>query len=60
MDMQLPNAGLIQVQDAESGKNSWVDSSNPLVRYNYQQHFMHQSELSKTYFRKAGAELLHE
>jgi len=59
MDMQLPNAGLIQVQDAESGKNSWVDSSNPLVRYNYQQHFMQQSELSKTYFRKAGAELLH-
>jgi len=50
---------LIQVQDAESGKNSWVDSSNPLVRYNYQQHFMQQSELSKTYFRKAGAELLH-
>jgi uncharacterized protein (DUF58 family) len=59
MDMQLPNAGLIQVQDAETGKNSWVDSSNPLVRYNYQQHFMQQSELSKTYFRKAGAELLH-
>jgi uncharacterized protein (DUF58 family) len=59
MDMQLPNAGLIQVQDAESGKNSWVDSSNPMVRYNYQQHFMQQSELSKTYFRKAGAELLH-
>jgi uncharacterized protein (DUF58 family) len=59
MDMQLPDAGLIQVQDAESGKNSWVDSSNPLVRYNYQQHFMQQSELSKTYFRKAGAELLH-
>ncbi len=59
MDMQLPNAGLIQVQDAESGKNSWVDSSNALVRFNYQQHFMQQSELSKTYFRKAGAELLH-
>jgi len=59
MDMQLPDAGLIQVQDAESGKNKWIDSSNALVRYNYQQHFMQQSELSKTYFRKAGAELLH-
>lgn len=59
MDMQLPDAGLIQVQDAESGKSQWVDSSNPLVRYNYQQHFMQQSEMCKTYFRKAGAELLH-
>ena len=30
-----------------------------MVRYNYQQHFMEQSELNKNYFRKAGAELLH-
>jgi uncharacterized protein (DUF58 family) len=59
MDMQLPDAGLIQVEDAETGKNVWVDSSNAMVRYNYQQHFMQQSELSKNFFRKAGAELLH-
>ena len=59
MDMQLPEAGLLQVQDAESGQTKWIDSSNALVRYNYQQHFMQQSEASKNYFRKAGAELLH-
>jgi len=59
MDMQLPDAGLIQVQDAESEQTKWIDSSNAMVRYNYQQHFMQQSELSKNYFRKAGAELLH-
>lgn len=59
MDMQLPDAGLIQVQDAETEKSKWVDSSNAMVRYNYQQHFMQQSEMCKTYFRKAGAELLH-
>ena len=59
MDMQLPAAGLLQVQDAESGQSIWIDSSNALVRYNYQQHFMQQSEASKNYFRKAGAELLH-
>jgi len=59
MDMQLPDAGLIQVEDAETGKILWVDSSDAMVRYNYQQHFMQQSELSKNYFRKAGAELLH-
>lgn len=59
MDMQLPEAGLLQVQDVESGKTKWIDSSNRLVRYNYQQHFLQQSEQCKQYFRKAGAELLH-
>jgi len=59
MDMQLPDAGLLQVQDAETGNTKWIDSSSALVRYNYQQYFMQQSEVSKNYFRKAGAELLH-
>ena len=59
MDMQLPEAGLLQLQDAETKKTKWVDSSNAMVRYNYQQHFMKQSDSCKTYFRKAGAELLH-
>lgn len=59
MDMQLPDAGLLQVLDAETNKSRWIDSSDEMVRYNYQQHFMQQSEQSKNYFRKAGAELLH-
>ncbi len=59
MDMQLPDAGLLQLQDAESGKTKWIDSSNAMTRFNYQQHFMQQSDLCKTNFRKAGAELLH-
>jgi uncharacterized protein (DUF58 family) len=59
MDMQLPEAGLLQLQDAETGKTQWVDSSNTMVRYNYQQHFMQRSEAAKEHFKKAGAELLH-
>lgn len=59
MDMQLPPAGLLQLQDAETGKTKWVDSSDALVRYNYQQYFMAQSEQCKSWFRTAGAELLH-
>ena len=59
MDMQLPTAGLMQVQDAETRLSRWIDSSNALVRYHYQQHFLQQSELCKDHFRKAGAELLH-
>src|SRR4029079_5438648 len=28
MDMELPKAGLLQVQDAETGTTKWIDSSN--------------------------------
>lgn len=59
MDLQLPAVGLLHVQDAETANSRWIDSSDEMVRYNYQQHFMQQSEMSKNYFRKAGAELLH-
>lgn len=59
MDMQLPDVGLVQMQDAESGKIKWVDTGSELVRQNYQQHFFNESEICKKNFRKAGADLLH-
>lgn len=59
MDMQLPEAGLLQVQDLETGKQQWIDSNDVNVQYSYKQRFMQQSELCKNYFRKAGADLLH-
>jgi len=59
MDMQLPQAGLIQMKDAETQKVKWVDTGNAVVRHNYQQHFFHQTDLAKKYFRQAGADLLH-
>ncbi|MBK7432499.1 MAG: DUF58 domain-containing protein [Chitinophagaceae bacterium] len=59
LDRQLPDAGLLQVQDPESGQVKWIDSGNTMVRFNYHQHFMQQSENCKQFFRKAGAELLH-
>jgi uncharacterized protein (DUF58 family) len=59
MDLQLPNVGLIQMRDAESAQTQWVDSGSAVVRYNYQAHFMAETEKCKKHFRKAGAELLH-
>ncbi len=59
MDLQLPNAGLLQLQDAETGDIKWVDSSSEMVRYNYQQHFFKQTDVCKRSFRTAGADLLH-
>jgi uncharacterized protein (DUF58 family) len=59
MDMELPDAGLMKVQDAENNKTRWVDSSNAFVRYSYQQEFFRVTAYSTNVFKKAGSDLLH-
>jgi uncharacterized protein (DUF58 family) len=59
MDMQMPQAGLLQLKDAETQKIKWIDSDDAIVRHNYQQYFFEQTDTAKNYFIKAGAELLH-
>jgi uncharacterized protein (DUF58 family) len=59
MDIRLPDAGIMQVQDLEDGKTKWVDSSNSFVRYSYQQEFFRVTEYSTQTFKKAGCDLLH-
>lgn len=59
MDMQLPDAGLLQVQDSESNKTSWVDSGDGFVRHSYQQEFFRLAEYATQTFKKAGCDLLH-
>jgi uncharacterized protein (DUF58 family) len=59
MDMQLPDAGLLQVQDPENRKTRWVDSADPFVRHSYQQEFFRVTEYSTQTFKKAGCDLLH-
>jgi uncharacterized protein (DUF58 family) len=59
MDMQLPEAGLLEMQDAETGKIKWVDTNDYSVRNNYQQRFFSATENCKTIFLKAGCDLLH-
>lgn len=59
LDMQLPDAGLLQVEDLETGRSCWVDTGDAGVRYQYHQEFLSQSALCQQHFRKAGAELLH-
>jgi uncharacterized protein (DUF58 family) len=59
MDRQLPDAGLLQVEDAETGATRWVDSSNNFVRYNFEQEFFRVTAYSTQTFKKAGCDLLH-
>ena len=59
MDMQIPEVGMLQVKDPETGKSRLLDTGNKLVQFNYQQHFLDQSSKIKNIFKKAGADLLH-
>jgi uncharacterized protein (DUF58 family) len=59
MDMQLPQIGMIEAEDSETGGRYWVDTDDYLVRTNYQQFFFEQTEQCKSIFQKAGCDLLH-
>ena len=58
MDAKLPNVGLMQLQDAETGRTVWLDTSDPMSRFIYQNQFIKIQEDAKETFRLAGADLL--
>ena len=59
MDVKLPDAGLWQVMDPETGEEKWIDTGSEYVRDEYQQSFFDMTAYCKTVFTKAGCDLLH-
>lgn len=59
MDMDLPNVGLLQLEDIETGAIQLVDSGNRFVRQAYHRNFFIQNNEVIMNFRNAGADLLH-
>ncbi len=57
-DEQLPNIGLMQVYDAESGKTVWLDTSDTFTREKYNRQFKQIMDDAKSTFRNAGADLM--
>ena len=57
--MQLPDAGLLYVKDAETGVQRCIDTGDILVRQDYHDNFFSVSEYCKQVFLKAGCDLLH-
>jgi uncharacterized protein (DUF58 family) len=57
-DEQLPEVGLVNMRDSETGKIVLLDTKNPYTRYKYSQQFQKVLEDAKNAFRKAGADLL--
>lgn len=59
MDMNLPEIGMIETEDAETGAKRWIDTGDILVRQEYQSNFFSWTETCKNIFLKAGCDLLH-
>jgi len=59
MDMQMPSAGILEVEDAETGDKRWIDTNDFLTRQQYQNHFFQHTEFCKDVFLHSGCELLH-
>jgi uncharacterized protein (DUF58 family) len=59
MDMQLPPVGMLRIEDAETGKQKWVDTDSKLVRYHYEKEFFRITDLANEAFKRAGSHLLH-
>lgn len=59
MEMQLPDAGLLQVSDSESGRTRYIDSSDYWVRQQYEKQFFDHTEWCKNAFVRSGSDLLH-
>lgn len=59
MDMELPDLGLLQVVDPETGSKKWLDSGDYVVRNHYQKKFFSHTEWCKNTFLKSGSDLLH-
>lgn len=57
-DRELPDLGLVQVTDAETGERRWIDSSDKHLRIEYRRAFEGMREYGVQAFRKAGAGLL--
>ncbi len=57
-DKELPSAGLVEVQDAESGQMIWVDTDDKKVRASYAAAYQEQNKYCTLAFRKSGASLL--
>lgn len=57
-DEQLPAIGLVQVHDAETGKKTWLDTSDAFTRVKYNRQFLQIMEDARQTFRSAGADLM--
>ncbi|OLY93758.1 Protein of unknown function DUF58 [Cnuella takakiae] len=59
LDQHLPDLGLVQIRDLETGGLQWIDSGSKQVRTQHEQDFFRITETANQAFKKAGSDLLH-
>ena len=59
MDKTLPQAGMLRIEDAETGIQKWVDTNSAFVRHEYEKEFFRITDYCIATFKKAGCNLLH-
>lgn len=59
LEQQLPDLGLLQVEDLESGQRRWIDTGNKMVRQAQEREFFRITALATEAFKRAGSDLLH-
>jgi uncharacterized protein (DUF58 family) len=57
-EMELPAMGLIKIEDAESGKSQFIDSSDPTVRKTYADWYNKHNQKAINSFRHAGVDYI--
>ncbi len=55
-ETEIPPMGLIQLKDAETGKLSWIDTSNKKIRQAYRKWWLSMEETCKNTLRKSGVD----
>ncbi|MBI3510094.1 MAG: DUF58 domain-containing protein [Bacteroidetes bacterium] len=58
-ELEMPDIGLVQLIDSESGDLMWVDTSNPIVRQNYARAARSHRLWLDDLFRKTGIDSVH-
>ncbi|OJV52833.1 MAG: hypothetical protein BGO31_03495 [Bacteroidetes bacterium 43-16] len=58
LDAELPDVGIIEVKDAESGRSVSMDTSDKKTRQQYQFSFKKHQDYCKDIFLRSGAQLL--
>jgi len=57
-ERQLPDLGIIEVQDPESGQTTWADTTDPTVRQRYTQRFDQHCNRLQTVFQQSGCDFI--
>ena len=57
-ELELPDAGILKLQDPESGEELWLNSSDPKLRKAYKERISQQQEELQSFFRKCKCDYL--